>query len=73
MHDQLYAGGSESHTLIHFIFTSTDLFVLVLHTGELASVTETCKIVYINDFILAGHRVSADWFSVWSERHEQHA
>ena len=57
----------------YIISTSTDLFELVVHTSEPASVTGTRKIAYINDIILAGHGVSADWFSVWPEWHQRYA
>ena len=41
------------------ISTSTDLFELVVHIGELALVAGTCKLTYIDDVILAAHGVSA--------------
>ena len=45
----------------------TGLFELVVHTADLALVTGTVKIVYIDDIILVGHGVSTDWSSAWPE------
>ena len=38
----------------HFYINFTDLFELVVHTGEPALVTGICKVTFIDDLILAG-------------------